>query len=103
MAFPETSGASGKATDSTRRPCAGIPFDRERCVRHESTEKVPVHGQRGVERPLGPETFCCEWPRDRSPKALPLFPVRRGFGAGSRQQGATGTAVATGETLFYEV
>jgi DNA replication protein len=102
MAFPEASGASGKATDSTRRSCAGLPFKRERCVRHEGKEEVPVHGRRGVERPQV-QKGCCEMPRDRSPKALPLLPVRRGFGASSRRQGATGTAAATGETLFREI
>jgi hypothetical protein len=34
---------------------------------------------------------------------LPLFPVRRGYGAGIRRQGATGAAVATGEIMIGSI
>lgn len=39
------------------------------------------------------------WAAGPGRNALPLFPVRRGYGAGVRRQGATGAAVATGETV----
>jgi len=86
MAFPETSGASGKATDSTRRPCAGLPFDRERCVRHESKETVPVHGRRGVERSPDPEAISIKGRRTGARRPCPssrsegaMAPVHAGW------------------------
>jgi hypothetical protein len=53
-------------------------FDRERCVRHESKEKLPVHGRRGVERPPEPEAIIMNV---RGTGARKLCPSCRSEGA----------------------